>query len=117
MARNQDLYARSRAFQPVAELLAERVSADNRLAVDPSSGASGTRTRDLSAASRTLSQLSYSPELVIARKVNAGALEVSGLRDPQMKLFMSGDGTDREQINGVQGVAIDRNGVDFIRRI
>ena len=29
-------------------------------------GASGTRTRDLSAASRTLSQLSYSPALVVA---------------------------------------------------
>jgi hypothetical protein len=39
-----------------------------------SNGAEGTRTPDLSAASRTLSQLSYSPEVVSLGKGNAGWL-------------------------------------------
>src|SRR5206468_2593458 len=36
----------------------------------PTSGARGTRTPDLSAASRTLSQLSYGPEGVVRSHVN-----------------------------------------------
>jgi hypothetical protein len=76
----------------VAEVIAEEMSADGDLAaitVGLRSGASGTRTRDLSAASRTLSQLSYSPELVIACKVNAGALAVSRRLEPEMHLPFS----------------------------
>ena len=66
---DQDLVAGGGALHPVAELLAElggrRRPLRHRLR---ESGASGTRTPDLSAASRTLSQLSYSPKSVFVRK-------------------------------------------------
>jgi hypothetical protein len=58
VAADQDLVARGGALEVVAEVVAELVGADFDLG---GSGARGTRTPDLSAASRTLSQLSYSP--------------------------------------------------------
>ena len=86
-AGDQDLVASRGAFHPVAEVVAEPVGADDCfITVGLRSGARGTRTPDLSAASRTLSQLSYSPKLVFARKINAGALAISGIPEPQMQL-------------------------------
>ena len=62
-ASDQDLLARGGAFHVPTKVVAELVGAD--LVIHQprvvSSGARGTRTPDLSAASRTLSQLSYSP--------------------------------------------------------
>jgi hypothetical protein len=72
------------------------------------SGASGTRTRDLSAASRTLSQLSYSPELVLVCQINAGPLGVSWRRHSQMKLPLSGHHIDGQEIDVPEVLAINR---------
>src|SRR3954451_17867185 len=81
-AGDQDLVAGGGAVHPVDEPVPKSVGAYDDLG--GGSGASGTRTHDLSAASRTLSQLSYSPELVVARKVNAGALAISWRIKPEV---------------------------------
>jgi hypothetical protein len=81
------------------------------------SGASGTRTHDLSAASRTLSQLSYSPESVVLRKVNAGSLAVSGRVEAQVQLSLAGDNIHRDYEHVPGLAAIDPDCVDLIRRI
>jgi hypothetical protein len=61
-AGDQDLVPGGGAFHPVAEVLAEPVSADDYfIAVGLRSGASRARTGDLRGATATLSQLSYGP--------------------------------------------------------
>src|SRR3954451_12745155 len=117
-ASDQDLLAGRGSLHPVAEVIAEEMSADSDLAAgDLRRGASGTRTHDLSAASRTLSQLSYSPESVVLRKVNAGSLAVSGRVEAQVQLSLAGDNIhpDYEHVPGL--AAIDPDCVDLIRRI
>src|SRR5256885_6246096 len=89
-AGDQDLVASGGSFHPVAEPVAELVGANDYFACR-GSGARGTRTPDLSAASRTLSQLSYSPESVVVCKVNAGALAVPWWLEPQVQLPLARD--------------------------
>jgi hypothetical protein len=92
------------------------MSADGDLAaVDLRSGASGTRTHDLSAASRTLSQLSYSPESVVLCKVNAGSLAVSGRVEAQVQLSLAGDNIHRDYEHVPALAAVDPDCVDLIR--
>src|ERR1700675_2027145 len=81
------------------------------------SGASGTRTHDLPAASRTLSQLSYSPEPVLACKVNAGALCISRGIDPQSNGTSASHHCNRHQKPLVEFAAIDSNRINLVMRI
>ena len=64
-SRHPDVLSRRRALEVPAEAVADLVGADDRLATVALNGASRTRTDDLSAASRTLSQLSYSPRKLV----------------------------------------------------
>jgi hypothetical protein len=93
-------------------VIAELVGTDDDLA-GRGSGARGTRTPDLSAASRTLSQLSYSPESVFSSKVNAGALAISWRIKPQMQLPLSRSDLNRNQKDLFQLGAVDAYRVDF----
>src|SRR3954462_9546893 len=70
------------------------------------SGASRARTGDLSAASRTLSQLSYSPKLVVAGPVYPKSLVVLGGREPQIERGTTGCHRDRQQIAAVERLAV-----------
>jgi hypothetical protein len=114
---DQDVVASGGAFHPVAEVVAELVGADEYFGVGLSSGASGTRTHDLSAASRTLSQLSYSPESVLTCKVNAGALAISWWIQSQMDLPLAGDDFDRDQEHFTQRGAVHGHRVDLLGRV
>ena len=87
---------------------------DDRVTVGRGSGASGTRTHDLSAASRTLSQLSYSPESVVLCKVNAGPLAVSGWIETQVQLPLTSNDVDWDQKRGLHRIAVDRNRIDLV---
>ena len=83
-ARDQDLLARRRSLHVVPEVIANSWGADDRPKRNMGrrrSGAGGTRTPDLRAASAPLFQLSYSPsELVIRSQVNARPLSISRWR-------------------------------------
>jgi hypothetical protein len=80
-------------------------------------GARGTRTPDLSAASRTLSQLSYSPELVVASKVNAGALAIPRRLQTEMQHPLAFRNLDRNEERFLQLPAVNGACVDLIRGI
>lgn len=62
-------------------MLAKLVRADLGLS---GSGASRARTGDLLGATQTLSQLSYSPELVLGRHGNSTTLSVSRRHEPEV---------------------------------
>ena len=69
-ACDQDLLAGGSSLHVPAKAIAKLVSTDFvGLPVRSGSGAGGIRTPDLSAASRTLSQLSYSPQVIFRRPV------------------------------------------------
>jgi hypothetical protein len=116
VSSDHDALAGVGPFNPVSESIAEPVGTDDDLAVDLS-GASGTRTHDLPAASRTLSQLSYSPESVFPGKVNAGSLAVLGRIDPQADRTPSFGYLDRHQENLFELSAIHGHRIDLIVRI
>jgi hypothetical protein len=81
------------------------------------SGASGTRTHDLPAASRTLSQLSYSPEPVLACKVNAGTLCVSRWINPQANCASTRDDLNRYKERFIEIPAVDRDRINLVMGI
>jgi hypothetical protein len=82
------------------------------------SGADGTRTRGLYAASVPLYQLSYSPiEVVIGCKVNAGPLPVPGGLEPQIDGSPIREQRFRKKVATVELTAIDRDEVDLARFI
>ena len=100
-----DLLAGRGPIQVVAEAVAELVRADlnRRRARRPirsgtESGAEGTRTPGLRAASATLFQLSYSPfELETGRQLYARALTIQRRLQPQMNRAPPGDHVDRDK--------------------
>jgi hypothetical protein len=78
------------------------------------SGASGTRTHDLRAASATLSQLSYSPELVVAGHSNAELLVVTGRCQTKVSSGLSVEFDDREEVAAVQLRAIGTDRIHLL---
>jgi hypothetical protein len=113
-ACDQDFVASGSTFHPIAKAITERIGIDLDLG---SSGARGTRTPDLSAASRTLSQLSYSPELVVSCKVNAGPLCVPWSVNTQMKLPLSRYHVNWNQERPIQIPAVHRDCVNLVTGI
>jgi hypothetical protein len=101
-------------LDPETEAISKLIGADGRQVFGGGNGASGTRTHDLPAASRTLSQLSYSPEPVLACKVNAGALCILGRSDPESNRTTSVGDLDRDQESFVQFLAVDSDRVDLV---
>jgi hypothetical protein len=64
-----------------------------------------------------LSQLSYSPKLVIGSHCNADPLVVLRGRQTQMKLRFSRDLGDRHVVAALERIAVDRQWIKLIDRL
>ena len=80
-------------------------------------GASRARTDDLRAASATLSQLSYSPKLVITSPVYKGSLIVFARRNPQINRSGVVHKTYRQKVAIIKRLAVDADRVDLSRGV
>ena len=97
----------------VAELVGAH--ANGEVAVGSWSGAEGTRTPGLNAASVALFQLSYSPsKLEVCRKVNGRPLTVAGRGETKPDLRPPTDQSARQKVALVEITAVDRQQVDLV---
>jgi hypothetical protein len=117
MAGDDNVHPGRGELHPVAEALAERVGADHDVGARRGSGADGARTHDLRSARPTLSQLSYSPELIRVRHCNAGELSVLRWRQPQMGDGLACDVVDRNVEARVELGAVGSYPVDLGHRV
>ena len=118
-ASDEDLLAGCGSLHVEAELVSELVGADCGRFVTArtyqESGADGTRTHDLAAASRTLSQLSYSPrELKFSRVVYRRSLGVLGWGESKLKRGLTGHELERDQIARARFRAMDTDQIELV---
>src|SRR4051794_24752738 len=64
-----------------------------------------------------LSQLSYSPELILRRHLNTHPLPILRWRQPEVELLPAHQLADPEEVGGAQVWAVGGNGIDLARLV